>query len=194
MIHFNSRLRTWAQENKLFSAVIVGGGLGILFLTGAPFWWESAHRSVWASWQWGVNSHGVSGWVLVAAAPVVLGAYAKGALRLWRGLRPLPTPPAASTKVAQQDHAEKVVEVIEGVQWRCTLYSGKVDRLSAHCPKCFFKIDAKEHQGFRNNDVAYICDGCRDFKVQIPGSSFKIEERITRLIEASWLQRQERGM
>lgn len=188
---FAHRIRTWAQENKLASALIVGGGLGVLFLTGAPFWWGPARRGLLLACQWGLVSHGVPGWVLAAAAPVILMAYARGALRLWHFWRPLPVAPAAPTKSAQQAHAEPIVEVIEGVQWRGTLYGGKVHRLDAHCPKCFFKIDPKENQGFRNNKTAYICDGCRDFEVQIDGSSFRVEDRVTRLIEAAWLQRQE---
>lgn len=189
MSTFTKRIRSWCHENKLMGALFVG----VLFLTGTPFWWEPARSGFRASWQWALTPHGVSGWVLLLVAPVVLGIYGRGALRLWRGWRPSPAPSPAPGKVTKQTQAEPVVEVLEGVQWRCNLFGGKVDRLSAHCPKCFYKIDPKDHQGFRNNETAYICDGCREFKVQIPGNPFTVEDRVTRLIEAAWLRRQEAG-
>lgn len=77
------------------------------------------------------------------------------------------------------------------MQWRCTLYDGKVHQLESHCPKCLFKIEPKPGRIFNGEAATYRCDGCREFEVQIAGSSFRVEDRITRLIEASWLKRQE---
>jgi len=185
--HLIHRLGTWAKENKLASALLIGVVLGVLFLTGTPIWWEPAKNAG----QWALAHHSVAGWVLVLAAPVVLAGYAKAVRRLWGWWRPLPQAQPEPIKSRRQTQVDSVVETIEGVQWRCTLYDGKVHQLESHCPKCLFKIDAQANQGFRRNETAYICDGCRDFKVLIPGSSFKAEDRITRLIEAAWLQRQE---
>lgn len=182
------QIRSWAQENKVWSSLIVGAFLGTLFLTGAPVWWEPA-KTVW---RWGTTPHGIPGWVLVLMAPGVLIGYAQGAVRLWHWWRPLPPPPAPSTKFARQAEVEPVVEEIEGVQWRCTLYDGEVYELTAHCPKCLIKIDPESNRSPRRGEATtYRCDGCRDFESQIEGRGFKVQDRITRLIEARWLQRQE---
>jgi len=179
------QIRSLAQENKVWSSLIVGATLGTLFLTGAPIWWEPA-KTVW---RWGTTPHGIPGWVLILMAPMVLIGYAQGAARLWRWWRPLPLPPAPSTKFARQAEVDPVVETIEGVQWRGMLYDGKVDRLTAHCPKCLIKIDPELNR--RRSTTTYRCDGCGEFETQIEGRGFKVQDRIMRLIEAKWLQRQE---
>lgn len=172
-----SRWQTWTGVLGLVVTVVLGWSTvkGLLVATGSGL---SA----------GVR---VPAWLV---AFLVIGAAAGGARwvhRLWRWWKPLAVTPVEAARSRRQTQIDPVVEEIDGVQWRCTLYDGKVDRLSAHCPRCLFKIDPKEHLGYRNSETAYICDGCRDFKAQIAGNSFRIEDRITRLIEAGWLQRQE---
>jgi hypothetical protein len=164
-------------------------GLGVLLAV--VFGWSTVWRVLAATWAGLTAGVRVPVWLV---AVLLLGTAVSGARwvhRLWRWWMPLAVPPVEAARPRRQTQVDPVVEEIDGVQWRGTLYDGKVDRLSAHCPKCLFKIDPKDHHGYRNSETVYFCDGCRDYKVQIPGTSFKIEDRITRLIEAGWLQRQE---
>ena len=172
-----NRWQTWTGVLGLVITVVLG--------------WSTVKGILVATWVGLTAGVRVPVWLV---AVLVIGAAAGGARwvhRLWRGWMPLAVTPVDAVRTRRQTQVDQVVEEIEGVQWRGTLYDGKMDRLSAHCPKCLFKIDPKDHHGYRNSETVYFCDGCRDFKVQIPGTSFKIETRITRLIEAGWLMRQE---